>query len=360
MPLAGASYSWSFGDGTRGEGESIEHVFIQPGTRPVRLEARSPGKPPLTLEQSVDAHPLWEQIEECPDSALFPLKEAVQARALPALAPAELESVARFADLLGDRVWLEQAGRECLRRQAGFAPDFAPVLFAMAATFRHPLFRNYDDAETMFELARKTASGPESGALTARIDLARAENSLNGRRDAPAAKTLLESLREEGLDESQKRRRNLLLAEAHLALGGPDKARAIIRALKPVETGPLAGVRLQARLVTAADLVRRKEWNDAAERLESILNDFPEERFKPETGLLLMDAYAGRGESLPALALGDRLLQVEALDDARARLLLRLANLHRGRGDPAASERFRARLKKEFPYSEAAALSGNP
>ncbi|MFO7536018.1 MAG: PKD domain-containing protein [Kiritimatiellia bacterium] len=360
MPLAGASYSWTFGDGTRGEGESLEHVFIQPGTRPVRLEVRSPGTPPITLEQPVEVHPLWRQIEECPDSALFPLKAAVQARAMPSLTPAELEAVARFADLLGDRVWLEQTGRECLRRQASFAPDFAPVIFAMAATFRHALFRNYTDAETMFELARKTAAGPESGALNARIALARAENCLNGRQDASAAKTLLEALREEGLGDSQKRRRNLLLADAHLALGSPDKARAIVRALKPMETGPLAGVRLQARLITAADLVRRNEWNDAADRLESILNDFPEERFKTETGLLLMDAYSGRGEHLPSLALGDRLLQVESLDDARARLLLRLANLRRDMGDPVASARYRERLKAEFPYSEAAALSGNP
>lgn len=357
MPVAGASNAWSFGDGTQGEGGSLEHVFIGAGPRTVRLSVRRPGAPTVTIEQLVDVHPDWRQIEECPDSVLFPLKEAVQKRPLPSLTAGELEAVARFADLLGDRVWLEQAGRECLNRKSGFSPDFARVLLAMAVTFRQALFRDYEAAETMFEIARKTSAGPESGLLKTRIALARAENLLNGRLEAPAAKTLLESLRDDELDDAQKRRRNLLLADTQLAMGKPENALQILRSLKPLESGTLSGVWLQARLVTAADLVRRKEWNDAAERLESILNDFPLERGKTETGLLLMDAYAGRGEALPALALGERLLQVDALDDARARLLLRLANLHRARGDAAASARCRALLKKDFPYSEAAALS---
>ncbi len=359
MPVAEAAYAWKFGDGTRAEGESVEHVYIGPSPRQVRLEMRSPKAATLAITQSVDAHPAWWQIEECPDSALAPLRAAVQSRNPASLSLPELEITAAFASALKDRGWLDQAGSECLRRNTGFSPSFAPVLVEIGLNFRHALFRKYAESDAMLGLALTAASRLDDAALGARITLALVENRLNGLRRPESALRLLNDLQEEGLDAPASRQKKLLTVDTLMALGRPEEARRLGRALPPVEIGSMGTLHRQARLATAADFVRRAEWDAAVDRLLGIMRDFPTERFSGGTGLLLMDALAGRNETAPALALGERLLHAEILDDDRANVLLRLSRLHRARGETSSADHYRDRLKNEFPYSEAAAAAGS-
>lgn len=358
MPAPDATYRWSFGDGTSGDGITPEHVYIGPGRRQVRLEIRPTQGVPLTIEQAVDVHPAWDQIEECPDSALDPLKAAIRSRNPKSLSMTELETVAIFASAVGDRAWLDEAGSECLSRKSGFSPGFAPILYSAGLAFRHPQFHKYAEADAMFTLALTRIDGPETNSWRARISLLQAETRLDGLRNAESALAVLATLRDDNLDGFSRRQKNLITADAQMTQGHSEDALRLYRALEPSEKGTVGAIHLQARLVAAADFVRREEWDTAVEKLEAILTDYPLERFSGSTGLLLMEARTGRGSLVPALALGERLLNANLLDDTRASLLLRLSNLHQALGDKAASARYRALLKKDYPYSEAAASTG--
>lgn len=355
LPPPGATCRWTFGDGTSAEGAAPEHAFIGPGFRTVRLEMRLPGQPPAALEQPVDVQPLWRQAEDCPDSALFPIREALQARPADSFTTAELEIAALFAKRVGDPVWLDQLAAECLRRRAGFSGSFRPLLHAMGVNARQALFRKYDMADALFTLALALTNSPDAAASEARLRLDQAENTLNGLGQADAAERQLSVIPDAPLTVAERRRRHLLAAEAALALGRREESQRLTRAEPPVEAGAPGDIHRQARLLTAADLVRREEWNAAADQLNAILADFPMERFKGETVLLLMAAEAGRGETGPALRRGERLLQVDLLDDTRAQLLLKLARLYRIAGKTAAAKDCSDQLKRDFPYSEAAA-----
>jgi tetratricopeptide (TPR) repeat protein len=354
----GATCRWDFGDGTTGEGASPDHAYVGAGTRRVRLDLSAPGHPPARLEQAVQVHPVWRQTEECPDSALFPIREALQARPAATFSTTELETTALFARRLGDPVWLDQLAADCLRRQTGFSSAFRPILHAMGVNARQALFRKYAEAEALFRLALALTNSPDGAAGDARIRLDQAENRLNGLGQAESAEKLLESIPDDVLESPNRRRKHLLRVDAALALGRREDALRMARAEPPVETGSMGDIHRQSRLLTAADYVRREEWNAAADLLAAVFNDFPLERFNGETVLLLMAAEAGRGEQGPALKRGERLLQADLLDDTRARLLLKLMPLYKAAGNRDAAERCREQLKRDFPYSEAAALSG--
>jgi hypothetical protein len=354
-----AACRWDFGDGTTGEGPSVEHAFVGPGPRRVRLDVLRPGSPPASQEQAVSVQPVWRQTEDCPDAALFPIREALQARPLPSFSTVELETAALFAKRLGDPVWLDRLAAECLRRNAGFTAAFRPVLHAMGVNARLALFRKYADAEALFTLALALTNAPDAAAGEARIRLDQAENRLNGLGLAESADATLASVNGDLLDEAARRRKRLLAVDCALALGRREQALQMAKAEAPVETGALGDIHRQSRLLTAADYVRREEWNAAAEQLAAVFNDYPLERFNGETVLLLMAAEAGRGETAVALHRGERLLPLDLLDDTRARLLLTLSRLYRAAGNPEASERCRTRLKSDYPYSEAAARAGS-
>jgi hypothetical protein len=359
MPVPDATYDWSFGDGTHGEGDAPEHAYIGPGRRLVRLEVRPARGSPVVLEQPVDIFPVWRQVEECPDSALVPLKDAVWRRKpFGSLSMPELETVVIFANALGDRILLNEVGSECLIRKTGFLPGFSPYLYEIGLTFRHPEYKKYVDADAMFSLALAHVDGPETNAWRARITVTQAETRLNGLRNPESARAALDTLRDDTLDGFSRRQKHLLTADALMSQGRKDEALRLCRSLPPSETGTLAAIHLQSRLTAAADYVRREEWEAAVDMLESIMTDFPSVRFGGNAGLLLMDARAGRGSMIPAIVLGERLLNADLLDDARAGLLLRLSRLHRTLGDKAAAARYRDMLKKEFPYSEASAIVG--
>jgi hypothetical protein len=355
LPVPKATYAWDFGDGVKGTGADTNHAYIGPGLRKVRLEMTRPDQPVAVLEQMVDVQQAWRQAEECPDSAVTALRSDIQARPVSNLSLPELEMVVEFAERLGDRIWLEQAGTNCLVRGSGFSESFTPWLEALARNFRQPQFGQFENAELMFGLAQAAAEKSGDKRRLARIRMGRAENRIYGLFQFEPALELLEATPDTDLDEHARRQKRLLTADALMSLGRRDDAVRLIRAIPPIDSNTMGTVRLQARLATAADLVRRQEWDAASDRLESIMFDYPPERFRGETGLLLMEAWAGRGQTIPALVMAERLLKVDLLDDVHARLLLRAADLHKILEDPASVRRYKDELKREFPYSEAAA-----
>ena len=201
-------------------------------------------------------------------------------------------------------------------------------------------------------------NGSESNSWRARISLIQAETRLNGQRNPESARAVLMTLHDDEMDGFSRRQKQLLTADALMTQGRKEEALRVCLALAPSETGTRGAIHLQARLTAAADYVRRQEWEFAGDMLEAIMADFPSERFGGRAGLLLMDARSGRGSLVPALALGERLLNADHLDDTRAGILLRLSNLHRTLGEKTTADHYRAALKRDYPYSESAASLG--
>lgn len=353
---AGRTYRWTFDDGRPETGPRVTRVFITPGRHTVRLDALEGDRVAAAAREEIDVHPLWIQQEECPAGVVLDQKRRLAAFPLDSFRAPELGRLALFADALSERGWLADIGTACLKRSREFSPASAGAFLRIGLAFRHASVRRYADAEQALRVALGFAG--DSPALGARIRLALADVLANGLVRPADALQLASSIPDGTLDPGPQRSLRLLVADCLLAAGDRARAESLLRALAGQPRLSVADtVRVRARLESARDFVRRTEYDAAVGAVEQVWREHPLERLSAPAGLVLMDAFAGRGEAAPALALGRRLLAAAPDDDHAAEILLRLSRLYRGLGlaaDAAAAEK---QLLDEYPFSEAAALA---
>ena len=134
---AGQDYVWEFDDGTRDSSRTVQHVFLSPGMRTVKLEVQTPaGK--AVVSQKVLVHLQWTQEKEQPKH-LFDRERRRLAREDLHTAPvADLASVYRIA---ADEEALQMAKRFatlCLQRKADFDAANSGVFPEMALLLQRP------------------------------------------------------------------------------------------------------------------------------------------------------------------------------------------------------------------------------
>ena len=175
--------------------------------------------------------------------------------------------------------------------------------------------------------------------------------------DGAAGEQLLKTIDRTRLDDGERRLLALYLADARLAQGDVAGCKQLLAAVAdqvdPADTG--YALRRRARLERAHELLLRGEWDAAEGPLREIEWETPRERIGIETGALLIQVWLGRGE-LPIALTRCRFLSLAAPDDQRlSDVLLLQIKVQLVGGDRAGAMTTIARLKKDFPYSEAAA-----
>ena len=118
-------------------------------------------------------------------------------------------------------------------------------------------------------------------------------------------------------------------------------------------------VRRRVRLEAARHYLSKREFAAAERVLRELEWEWPLERLNLETGLLMLNIYRDRGALDFALAAAKRLLAGAPADPARSDLLLTLASVQNALKQETAFAETLQQLRREYPYSEAAALAAD-
>ena len=354
-PRGGGEYRWSFDDGVHGTGAAVEHLFLSPGMRSVKLEYLERGRILASTEQIVSVHPLWSQEKDSPKDIFRDQRQAFLT-AEAAHAPLDdILNVFRIGDVVGNAKLTLRAATAALDRRAEFKPDQAQSLYDLAFFFQRPTVKQYAQAEKAFADLLALAGLDPRLRETARLHQAGLRLHMLDRVDAAQAD--LQALDAGRLTESDRRMKAIYEGDLLLAQGRVDAARqaylAVGTTASPDDTR--YAIRRRARIETARDYLQRGEYDDAERVIREIEWETPVERLNTETGLMWARCHIGRQEYTAAFARCRRLLKAAETDARRPDLLYCLVEVALAMRRPAEAADAYQRLLKDHPYSEAAA-----
>lgn len=350
----GGRCRWEFDDGTREEGARAEHVFLSTGMRAVKLEVQNK-RGASTVSQKISVHPLWTQEKDQPRHLFREERRRLEREDLHSAPVADLVGVYRIAVDEEELSLVRRFAGLCVQRKADFATDYANVFCEIALFVQRPDLQEYGLAVDAFKMVLDSPLFTPAQKAWAGVHLSGLLIQYLGR--VEEAQDYLQRVDVDLLSDSDKRLKRIYEADALFAQGHLDLARAAYVAVgtsyAPGDTG--LALKRQARLETARDYLRRREFEGAEQMVRCIEWDAPEQRMATETGLILIRVCIGRKELQRALLLARKLLPVAETDTRKSELLQALVEINFAMGrdvDAAAAYR---QLLRDHPYSEAAA-----
>ena len=350
----GQNYLWEFDDGTREASRRVEHVFLSPGMRTVKLEVQTPaGKASVT--QKVLIHPQWTQEKEQPKHHFGREMNRLAREDLHAAPVADLASVYRIAADEEAFHLVRRFASLCLARKADFDAAHAGVFCEMALYLQRPELQEDALAEQAFKMI--TASPLFSPDQKAWATLHLAGLLLDSLGRTEEARNLLSRIDNTRLSDSDQRLRKITEAEVLFAEGHLDLARksyiSIGTTYPPGDTAQ--ALKRQARLEAARDYLRRKEFDSAEQMVRNLEWHDPEQHMSMDAGLIMIRIYIERKEFRRGLVLLRRLLPVAETDIRKSELLSAMTEICLATDKlPEATNTYQ-QLLKNYPYSEATA-----
>ena len=354
----GVGCLWRFDDGTEHAGAEYVHVFSREGLRHVELVLRRQGEVIGVLPQEVSVHPNWLQLAEFPEQAYDSLRDGARQEALSRMAPADLAGFVRMAQKVEDWTFLRELAEVVYNRRAVFTNALASTLHTLGFYYQRPGVMQYERAATAWRAVLADPSA-EAGLRAATAVQLAGLLLRSGTEVAEAQRLLVESAPNEQLSWADRRLKTIFRADALVLQGQREAALACYRQAGTAVAGNDTDyeVRRRGRIENARDYLRRKEWDAAEKVVRGLEWEWPWERLELETGMLLAEVHRGRGEYLLALGICRRLLAAAPADVRRSDLLLVAAQVCHDLKRDNDCQALLAQLRKEHPYSEAAALA---
>jgi TolA-binding protein len=331
---AAAETTWTFDDGTSEKARSLRHLFIGPGLRTVRSGE---------VERTVQVRPRWDAGDWEGQELEQRLTELAR-RDPGRLTPADLARHLRFAIALDDQAWFSAWSHAAEKR-----PDPALLLELAFAVQRRPL-RAWNRAEQLFH-----AVAGEPAASRAALHLAGMLVHVLDR--AAEAEPLLAQVQIQGLSGDERRLVALTRGDAALARGRVAEAQMRYTEADDVvrPDDALYAVKRRVRLEAAKDHLAAGQLDEAERVLDAIAWETPRERLAPEVGTLRAKVHLRQGEPVAAISRLRPVLAAAPPDDRRADALWLLVQACREAKRTQDAEAAIATLRKDHPYSEAAA-----
>ncbi|MDD5262822.1 MAG: PKD domain-containing protein [Methylacidiphilales bacterium] len=359
--------AWSFDDGASGEGDKVEHLFLRPGLRQVKLTVKDANGSEIgSVTAPVSVHPNWQQLtRRQPDYNPLELnakhRDAVLARDPATISAQDWAAVVSMFSIFEDADALAKIAPSVAQRMKEFS-DGGLGAVQKAAVFladingKHPA-----EAEKLFtalaDLTSKPDASPAAKMIANQARLALAQIKLKTSAQTAEAAKLLESLNIAALSADEHRTADILRGDLALANGDLAGAKKQYQALtgEPTDSDARSSVRRTAKIDQANVFLDKKDAESAEQLIREIEWAAPIEKLAPDCALVRARIYQDSGQTQAALLWVRRVLPAITAATARSELLFRLADLSFTQGDKDGARKALQELLAGHPYSEAAA-----
>jgi len=354
------SYRWTFDDGTVATGETVDHVFLRPALRRVKLEVSLDGKSLAQAGGDIYVHCAWDKCLMDTDNVDF-FDEAIKKRDLTKCPPDDLINLSAMAEQADKPEWKTRAtaalseGVARLAQESGdtdFLFDFGQYLCSME-------LKKYDKALELFSLLATKNGVGESVQRKAAVCQAEILIEFFGRYDE-AVKTLDGLAIDPASKDGLSRRAVTAKAEALLGLGRAQEAIGLVQQLgdsaKPSDEVKQhikhAGLLRHARMLAGykGDAV---QLNFAAANIETIIAEDPLKLFAPDLNIVKLDVHLAAEEYQAAFYLAERLKNLQLNDYDIAEILARETIALCGLKQTEKAKAVYAQLSRDYPRSPA-------
>ena len=355
-------YRWTFDDGTVATEETVDHVFLRPALRHVRLDLSLDGQRLAQAAHEVHVHPAWDRCLTFIDN-MDDYDKVIKQRALDKAPPDDLVNLFTFAQDAQRPDWKGRAAAvlaehvDRLVRESenmDFIFDFGKILSS-------PKLKEYNKALRLFSLLLEKSDRDQRTFRRAAICLADVLITYFGRNDE--ALKILNPFRIQNVSSDEWKRRAIVAkAQALLALGREAEAIDFVQqhsiASNSVDAAKQrikhAGLMRHARFL-AGIKDDPNQLDYAMANLETVIAEDPMKVFSPVVNLIKLDVHLARGEFQAAFHLTERLKQLQLNDYDIAQVLTRQVVALCGLKDLNKAKSTYAQLNKNYPYSPALA-----
>lgn len=333
--------------GVGGEGRVLDHWWLAPGQRSLTVAFRVGGGAPQTRTLALAVQPAWQQAGPLPEAHAHQWRKIILGRRYADLPPGELAAALRLALAADETALYVGLSDDAVRAAPALASADPALALRFALALQGAELRRYGAAATLLAAV---------GTPRARLHLGGLRLAVDG--DAAAAAAAWSGLDPAALDDGDRRLLGIYRADALACAGDVAGARSAYRAL-PAVADPASRdyvLRRRLRLELARDRLSQGRWAEAEQALREIEWETPLERLGDETGLLLLRLWTARGEVQLARTRARMLLAGEG-GTREPEVLLAAVRIELAAKDVEGARRLIARLRKDHPYSEAAALA---
>lgn len=347
-------FEWDFGDGQRATGETVEHVFLSPGTYKVTLRTR--GAAPVVRTHTLVIDRRWDHVT---DRTLDPLKACADIAAnydFATLVPAANAQAVRLFDRVGRTPLMFKAGRALLSRARVSPDDVGDVVPMLVAAWQHA-----GDADQAAYACQKAAHLTPDATTTARmLNLAAAVRLEQGQGD-PAMKLYAEVLADHaaGVNDDVLRQARIGVGDVWRARGNLVEARKAYRAAGPGSeaAGKHPAITRGDLARQVEDFLRREELDAAGETLDEWARLLPGDKVEGYWSLLTMQLLLAWENYPAAIRQAELLVGVNPRSSYAPEVLLAAARAHVASKAPAEAVRVLKDIVENYGESPVSATA---
>lgn len=355
-------YTWNFDDGSTGDGAKLEHLYLSPGVRQVKLTAlNKEGKEIGSLTLPVFIHPNWTQLTTRRPELMPKHRDLLLKRDPATITSADLPSVISMLQVYEDIEGLVKLTPLIVSRMNDLPEDSLPTLRKAALLLTTGPVKRPTEAQQLHQaLVDRTSTGSASPSIkslayASRLSLAQILLRTTNRTDDVAK--LLGAIDLSALSKDDRRALDLLRADLALATGNVEDAKKKYQALtgEPTDVDARSSMRRMAKIEQANSFLDKKDFESAEKALWEIEWSAPIEKIAPDFAVARTRLEQERGESQVALLWARRVLPAITAANARSSLLFRITELSFAQNDAETARKTLAELLQKYPYSEGTA-----
>ena len=359
-PVTRYSYRWAFDDGTNAEGETVEHVFLRPGLRKVRLELGLEGKTLAKSEQEVYVHPPWGKcFMNISDTDSF--DKIIKQRDLNKTPPKDLANLFILSDKADQPGWKELATTGLIGNLAALVQESEDTnfIFDFGRYLLRPELKLYGKSLELFNRLRQKSNAKISVRQQAGICEAEILTAYFGKNDQALA-VLKQLPAANSMREDLARRLAMANAQAMLGLGRTTESVQLVEQLS-ASSGSAGKTNLKVKhaglirhsRVLAENQTDPNQLDYAMANIETVVTEDPAAIFSPGVNLVKLDIHLARAEFQAAFHLTERLMNLQLSDYDIAEVLTRQVFASCGMKNIKIAKAVYAQLSKDYPYSPA-------
>ncbi|MBN2314964.1 MAG: NPCBM/NEW2 domain-containing protein [Sedimentisphaerales bacterium] len=352
-------YRWTFDDGTVATEEIVDHVFLRPAIRNVKLDLSLAGEHLASTTHDVHVHPAWDQCLTYIDN-IDDYDNVIKQRALDKAPPDDLVNLYALAQDAERPDWKNRAATVLAEHVDRLVRESenTDFIFDFGQSLCSPGLKEYDKALRLFTQLLDKSGVDQRTTRRSAICLAEVLITYFGRNEE--ALKLLDQLQIQNDSSDWQRRAIIAKAQAMLALGQRIEAIDLVQSLggssNPADAAKQtikhAGLMRHARFLMGIE-DDPNQLDHAMANLETIIAEDPMKVFSPTLNLIKLDVHLARDEFQAAYHVTERLRQLQLNDFDIAQVLARQVIALCGLKDLNKAKSTYAILNKDYPYSPA-------